>query len=138
MNKLHNLISLYPFAVILSGECAIVQDDVNDRRTLELESRLNSFDLIHLQALGEYKGNPEVSFIVGCPSYTDVADLIKLGLNDFEQESVLILDNKGFTATLISHDKTEVIGHNLVPIEFVMDPDLTNTTTIDAVTYVIL
>lgn len=134
MSRLSRLINAYPFTVILSAEQAHLPSDINDRHTLELVTRLIGRG--HIAAEGVYNGVSEQSFIVGCNDFFDVSTLITLGLHDFEQDSVLVLDKRSDTATLVHRDKTVMIGSHLEAVA--VRPNIDASTLVDSIHYVIV
>ena len=66
----------------------------NQSRTDELESRLLNEDFAYDAAEGCYKDEREASFVVQVRSFPEVLELMKMS-QDFQQESVLLVDARG-------------------------------------------
>ena len=85
--------------VVMSAEKNVNLDFINVtnnvKRTAELEGMLKEMGVPYKRATGIYKGEREVSF-VGLPAdEADLNGLVMLGINYFEQESVLVRDAEG-------------------------------------------
>lgn len=137
--RLEKLTKIYPYLVILSAEQAGLQDDINDRRSIEMANdiwRTHGSDSF-LPALGTYHGKKENSYVVGCIDYFDVTRITNLGLHNYEQECVLVLDRDRDIAVLVSTASVHNIGTHLklVTDQRTMHDLNIDSTVIDGVMY---
>jgi len=141
---LQNLLNVHRYAVILSAENSsplhsqCVKDKlqtINRRNTSHLEKRIKAYNLDYKPAKGYYHGSDENSFIVFCKDYFDVARVEILGLHNFKQECVIILDVANNRAILKDQNFTSIAGYGLV--EKQSTENLENYSIIDERIYVI-
>lgn len=106
--------SKYQTVMILSAELANNSFEKNRQLTENLTSDLLTLQVSFNHALGCYKGQREVSFVI-LPKNTDEIDAIMhLAFKLYRQESVLMQDNEGISSLYYANGQTEKLGR-LVP-----------------------
>src|SRR5690606_19230066 len=85
---------LPPQFVMVSAERAGLSPEENARRTEQLEQDLREAGFEPQRARGMYQGVPEASFLVPIADATELAEVLQLGLEKYEQESVLVVDEE--------------------------------------------
>ncbi len=135
--NVHHLLQQYDYAVMLSAELDNANTLDNVERTSLLEHDLELNGVRYVRTLGCYKGVLEQSFLVFCDSYLNVARMLHKGLYTYQQESVLVLDNRKSMAMLHYVGSIQIIGRALVEVEKVQACVLDNYTIIDGTYWIV-
>ena len=137
MNNFIKHLNEYNYAVFVSACLEENDNEENLALTIDLEVEIAESALEYYRVKGCYKGKTENSFVVLCNQYSGTAQLELLGLHDFKQESVLIIDVRENLAMLRYSNRLELIGSGLERVRD-SDPHFSdNYSIIDGVKYVV-
>jgi hypothetical protein len=118
------------YVVVLSASYKDQSDAFNEAQTEHLHADIKKLCPVHTHAHGYYDGHCEQSFIVYCDDMFDVLKLLPLRAK-YNQDCLLIVDNKASTAMLYWADDVTMIGHEWVEISLADTYDISAYTRID-------
>ena len=101
----------YKQVVIMSAHRSKIDPVANHAASMELEKHVKVLGLVPHEAIGVYKGKPEVSYVIPVSTNEEILNLKWLAFMILKQDSVLYQDDRGH-AWLCYHNKTkELIGN---------------------------
>ena len=130
-------LSEHKYAIFISASLEENSESENDELNERLVMLIRAANLEYYYVNGCYNGKEEQSFAVLCNTYSEVARLETLGLHDFKQESVLVIDFWDEAAILKFGDKVVNIGSGLERASSSLPHFSDNYSIIDGVKYVV-
>lgn len=97
-------------AIILSGELSNLSNEENLARTINLGACLEDCNFQFKKALGVYKGQEEVSFVVLVWNQDDINTVKDFAFKNFNQESVLLQDANGLCSLEFQNGDSKTLG----------------------------
>lgn len=101
---------IFDKVLIISAELSGLDQYENTRRNNNLRDCLEDLGVKYKEAVGFYKGVPELSFVVLPKNILEKIVVTDLALKKFQQESVLFQNNHGDAVLIYANGLTDNIG----------------------------